>query len=55
MNPQPLANYPWPDNGRELRISTENGSVMIDDARVMATDIMASNGVIHVIDSVVLP
>lgn len=42
-------------NGRALRISTLDGSVMIDDARVTATDIMASNGVIHVIDSVVLP
>jgi uncharacterized surface protein with fasciclin (FAS1) repeats len=28
---------------------------MVDGARVTATDIMASNGVIHVIDSVVLP
>ncbi|MGI9258140.1 MAG: fasciclin domain-containing protein, partial [Gammaproteobacteria bacterium] len=29
--------------------------VMVDDASVVATDIMASNGVIHVIDSVILP
>jgi uncharacterized surface protein with fasciclin (FAS1) repeats len=28
---------------------------MINDARVTSTDIVASNGVIHVIDSVVLP
>lgn len=42
-------------NGRALRISTQDGSVMIDDARVTTTDIMASNGIIHVIDSVVLP
>ncbi len=28
---------------------------MVDNARVTATDIIASNGVIHVIDSVVLP
>jgi uncharacterized surface protein with fasciclin (FAS1) repeats len=32
-----------------------DGKVMIDNARVTATDIMASNGIIHVIDSVVLP
>ena len=42
-------------NGEELSISAKNGSVMIDNARVTATDIMASNGIIHVIDSVVLP
>ena len=42
-------------NGRPLRISAQDGKVMVDNARVTATDIMASNGVIHVIDSVVLP
>lgn len=42
-------------NGRSLKISTQQGKVMVDGARVTATDIMASNGVIHVIDSVVLP
>lgn len=42
-------------NGRALRISTQDGNVMIDNARVTAKDIMATNGVIHVIDSVVLP
>ncbi|MGH7833266.1 MAG: fasciclin domain-containing protein [Candidatus Binatia bacterium] len=42
-------------NGRALRISAQDGNVMVDNARVTATDIMASNGVIHVIDSVVLP
>jgi uncharacterized surface protein with fasciclin (FAS1) repeats len=42
-------------NGRALSIDTKDGKVMIDNARVTATDIMASNGVIHVIDSVVLP
>jgi len=29
--------------------------VMVDNANVVTTDIMASNGVIHVIDSVILP
>lgn len=42
-------------NGRSLKISAVEGKVMIDSAQVMATDIMASNGVIHVIDAVVLP
>lgn len=42
-------------NGRSLKISTKDGNVMVDGARVTATDIMASNGVIHTIDTVVLP
>jgi uncharacterized surface protein with fasciclin (FAS1) repeats len=42
-------------NGQSLKISARDGTVMIDEARVTATDIMASNGVIHVIDTVVLP
>jgi uncharacterized surface protein with fasciclin (FAS1) repeats len=32
-----------------------NGKVTVDNANVVATDIKASNGVIHVIDSVILP
>jgi uncharacterized surface protein with fasciclin (FAS1) repeats len=40
--------------GRSLRIST-NGGVKVDNANVIKTDIEASNGVIHVIDSVVVP
>ncbi len=40
--------------GQELTISTENG-VMVDNATVVQTDIEASNGVIHVIDTVLLP
>jgi uncharacterized surface protein with fasciclin (FAS1) repeats len=40
--------------GQNLTI-TNNGSVKIDDAKVIKTDIQCSNGVIHVIDSVVLP
>ena len=42
-------------NGRSLKITARDGKVMVDNARVTATDIMASNGVIHVIDSVVIP
>ncbi|WP_163577046.1 fasciclin domain-containing protein [Halomonas faecis] len=41
--------------GQDLRITTMNGSVMINDATVVDADIEASNGVIHVIDSVLLP
>ncbi len=40
--------------GSELTVSTAGG-VKVDDANVIKTDIVASNGVIHVIDSVVLP
>ncbi|MGD9307541.1 MAG: fasciclin domain-containing protein [Desulfosarcina sp.] len=42
-------------NGENFKISTSDGSVMVDDANVVKTDIMASNGVIHVIDSVIMP
>lgn len=41
--------------GESLTITTKNDRVMVDGARVVQTDIAASNGVIHVIDSVVLP
>jgi len=40
--------------GSNLTIST-TGGVMVDQAKVIKTDIAASNGVIHVIDSVVMP
>jgi uncharacterized surface protein with fasciclin (FAS1) repeats len=40
--------------GSSLTIST-TGGVMVDKAKVIKTDIAASNGVIHVIDSVVMP
>lgn len=41
--------------GRPADIRVEDGSVFINDAEVIITDIQADNGVIHVIDSVVLP
>ena len=41
--------------GQSLTVSAMNGAVMVDKAKVVKTDIVASNGVIHVIDSVVLP
>ena len=40
--------------GSELTITT-SGGVMVDKAKVVKTDIVADNGVIHVIDSVVIP
>ena len=42
-------------NGQELKIAVRDGKVMVDNAQVTKTDIAASNGVIHVIDTVVLP
>jgi uncharacterized surface protein with fasciclin (FAS1) repeats len=42
-------------NGQELNIQVSDGLVMVDNAKVVQTDIAASNGIIHVIDSVVLP
>ncbi len=41
-------------NGADITIMTEGG-VMVNDANVVAADVDASNGVIHVIDSVILP
>lgn len=41
-------------NGKEVKIDTSNG-VKVDNATVTATDVDASNGVIHVIDTVILP
>ncbi|MDX5376743.1 MAG: fasciclin domain-containing protein [Halomonas sp.] len=41
--------------GQDITITTMDGSVMINDANVVQADIEASNGVIHVIDSVLLP
>lgn len=41
--------------GDTLEITINDGKVMADQANVVATDVVASNGVIHVLDSVVLP
>lgn len=40
--------------GSELTLST-TGGVKVDNAKVVSTDVVASNGVIHVIDSVIMP
>jgi len=42
-------------NGSDVKISVTDGSVFVNDSRVVATDIKASNGVIHVVDTVILP
>ncbi|PSK99229.1 putative surface protein with fasciclin (FAS1) repeats [Cecembia rubra] len=41
--------------GGELTISLKNGKAMVNNATVAAVDIEASNGVVHVIDTVILP
>ena len=40
--------------GQEITVKTEGG-VMVDGAKVIATDVAASNGVIHAIDTVIMP
>lgn len=40
--------------GQELTVTTKGG-VMVDNAKVVATDVAASNGVIHAIDTVLMP
>jgi uncharacterized surface protein with fasciclin (FAS1) repeats len=42
-------------NGATVAISVDGDKVMVNDANVTAVDVMASNGVIHVIDKVLLP
>ena len=42
-------------NGQSFKIHSSYGNAMVDNARIVKTDIEASNGVIHVIDSVILP
>ena len=42
-------------NGAMVKVSSDAGNVMINDAKIVAADIAASNGVIHVIDKVILP
>ena len=41
--------------GQKVDVKVDMGTVMINDATVTATDILADNGVIHVIDTVLLP
>lgn len=41
--------------GSDVTIAVEGGSVRVNDATVIQTDVLASNGVIHIIDTVLLP
>ena len=41
--------------GQPLNVMVDDGAVKVNDAQVVQADVTASNGVIHVIDSVVLP
>jgi uncharacterized surface protein with fasciclin (FAS1) repeats len=42
-------------NGQDLKLTVNNGTVVVNDAAVVKADVLASNGVIHVIDTVLLP
>ncbi len=42
-------------NGATVRVTVKNGKVMVNSANVTAVDVAASNGVIHVLDAVLLP
>lgn len=42
-------------NGQSLQVRVEGGEVRVGDAKVITADVAASNGVIHVIDTVLLP
>ena len=41
--------------GQNITISLKDGAPMVDNAKIVKTDIVCSNGVIHVIDTVILP
>ena len=41
--------------GASITVKADGGKVMVDNATVTATDVMADNGVIHVIDTVLMP
>ena len=42
-------------NGQDVMVKVDMGKVYINDSQVIITDIEASNGVIHVVDTVILP
>jgi len=42
-------------NGQQLNITVRDGKVYVNGAQVVIADVQASNGVIHVIDAVLLP
>jgi uncharacterized surface protein with fasciclin (FAS1) repeats len=42
-------------NGQDLKLTVNDGTVRVNDSKVVKADVLASNGVIHVIDTVLLP
>ena len=42
-------------NGEKAKISIKDGKVFINDAEVVIADINATNGIIHIIDTVLMP
>ena len=42
-------------NGQDFKVSIKDGKVMINGANVTAADLVGSNGVVHVIETVLLP
>lgn len=42
-------------NGSDVKIKNDDGKVKVNDSQVIGADVMASNGIIHVIDKVLLP
>ena len=42
-------------SGQDIRISTMGNTVMVGNANVVKADVMASNGIVHVIDTVLMP
>jgi uncharacterized surface protein with fasciclin (FAS1) repeats len=42
-------------NGQDLKLTVNDGTVMVNDAEVVKADVLASNRMIHVIDTVLLP
>lgn len=41
--------------GEDVKVTLNSSGAMINDAKVVAADVSASNGVVHVIDKVILP
>jgi uncharacterized surface protein with fasciclin (FAS1) repeats len=41
--------------GQSVKVDATKGGVMVDNAKVVSADVAADNGVIHVIDAVILP
>jgi uncharacterized surface protein with fasciclin (FAS1) repeats len=41
--------------GNKVKIKVDGKNVMVNNAKVIKADVVASNGVIHVIDTVILP